>query len=189
VNAEGLWRWSLNADGDGEIAARFWRQLVKSLVHEGQHGVQADRPRYRVGQEAVITAPGPEAFTVTAPDGGKSTLTRAEGGSRLTLTTAGRWMIAQGARQLTIPVDADVREIVELPRRDERLARLAGSTGGEVVEITDAVALADRLGRRADLRVEAPKSIPLVTMPWWLLLFAGLLASEWWLRRRRHGAI
>lgn len=189
VNAEGLWRWSLNADGDGEIAARFWRQLVKSLVHEGQHGVQADRPRYRVGQEAVITAPGPEAFTVRAPDGGKSTLTRAEGGSRLTLTTAGRWMIAQGARQLTIPVDADVREIVELPRRDERLARLAGSTGGEVVEITDAVALAERLGRRADLRVEAPKSIPLVTMPWWLLLFAGLLASEWWLRRRRHGAI
>jgi hypothetical protein len=98
-------------------------------------------------------------------------------------------MITQGARQLTIPVDADVREIVELPRRDERLARLAGSTGGEVVEITDAVALAERLGRRADLRVEAPKSIPLVTMPWWLLLFAGLLASEWWLRRRRHGAI
>ncbi len=189
VNAEGLWRWSLNAEGDGEVAARFWRQLIKSLAHEAQEGIQADRPRYRVGQEAVITAASAEALTVTTPDGRQSVLPRNDGGSRLVLPTPGRWLVTHGTRRLTLPVEADVREVTDLPRRDERLARLAGATGGEVVEVAAAVALAERLGRRADLRVVAPRRHPLITTPWWLLLFVGLLAGEWWLRRRRHGAI
>jgi len=189
VNAEGLWRWSLGADGDGEVAARFWRQLIKSLAREGQAGLQADRPRYRAGQEAVLTAAGDEVLVLSAPDGRQTSLPRGDGSVRVTLAVAGRWTVTQGARRLTLPVEADVREVTDVARRDERLARLAGATGGVVVEADAAASLADRLARRADLRVAAPRNIPLITSPWWLLLFTGLLAVEWWLRRRRHGAI
>ena len=189
VNAEGLWRWSLSADGDGEVAARFWRQLIKSLAREGQAGLQADRPRYRAGQEAVLTASGDEALVLSAPDGRQTSLPRGDGSVRVPLLVAGRWTVTQGTRRLTLPVEADVREVTDVARRDERLARLASATNGVVVEADAAASLADRLARRADLRVAAPRSIPIITSPWWLLLFTGLLAVEWWLRRRRHGAI
>jgi hypothetical protein len=193
VNAEGLWRWSLGNENDADVAARFWRQLVKSISKNGQSPMQADRPRYRSGQEASISVAGDEPLTVTKPNGQRQTVPMASEGNvrmaRLRLEEVGSYTFEQAGRTMTIPVEADVREVTDITRRDDRLARLAGRTGGQMVSLTEAKSLAERLTRRADLRVTEPIVTPLVTSAWWLLVFVGLLACEWWIRRRRYGAI
>ena len=195
VNAEGLWRWTLAADGDSEVAARFWRQLVKSLVHDERSRLAADRPRYRVGQEAVISVPEPASGAVApplaakGPDGQPLALAVSQGSARLRLDRPGFHIISRGTERLTVIAEADVRELTDIARRDDRLARLAGATGGDAAPVDQAVAIASRLVRRADLRIAAPRITPLVSSPWWLLAVAALLAGEWWLRRRKHGVV
>jgi hypothetical protein len=190
VNAEGLWRWALADTQDGEAAARFWRQLAKATARDAGQGLAGDRPRYRVGQEAIISSPANDgAMTVTLPDGTSRTLTPAQHEARLVLDAPGLWTLGRGEDRLTLVVEADVREMVDTARRDERLLRLAEATGGALVDADQAAALGARLQRRADLLTEAAPSRPLTTTPWWMLVLAVLLGGEWWLRRRRHGVV
>lgn len=192
VNAEGLWRWALDATpgADGELAARFWRQLAKALVPDAGAALGGDRPRYRVGQQAVISAPADAtSATVTRPDGSAVSVALSGGQGRLALDAAGAWLVALDRHRLVLIAEPDVREVADSARRDDRLARLAGTTGGELVAAADAAELAARLARRADLQVDAPRSEPLVPGGWWLPPLVALLAAEWWLRRRRHGVV
>jgi hypothetical protein len=194
VNAEGLWRWSLGNENETDVAARFWRQLIKSISKNGQSPMQADRPRYRSGQEASISVSGEEMVSVTKPNGQRLAVPVApsEGGlrvARLRLDEVGSYIFEQAGRTMTIPVEADVREVTDIARRDDRLARLAGRTGGQMVSLADAQALAERLTRRADLRVKEPVVTPLITTGWWLLIVVGILTGEWWIRRRHYGVI
>jgi len=192
VNAEGMWRWAMTAapGSDSELAARFWRQLAKALVPDAGAALGADRPRYRVGQEAVISAPAAAtALTVTDPAGATINVALSDGQGRLLLTAAGAWQVALDAHRLVVIAEADVREVADSARRDDALARLAGSTGGELIAASAAADLAARLARRADLQIDAPRPEPLVPGGWWLPPLVALLAAEWWLRRRRHGVV
>jgi hypothetical protein len=191
VNAEGMWRWTLNAhaESDVEVAGRFWRQLVKTLVHDEQGRLSSDRPRYRVGQEALISAPGDAPVVVHDPDHQPVAVTISQGAGRLACTKPGLYSLDQGARRLTLIVEPDVREITDIQRRDDRLARLTSATAGALVEVEQAATIATLLSRRADLQVVAPQTTPLVTSPWWVAVLAVLLGGEWFVRRRRHGVV
>jgi hypothetical protein len=188
VNAEGVWHWSLSED-DGEVAARFWRQLVKSLVVDASVTLRSDRPRYRTGQEAVISVTGKNPVSVRDPAGAQSALVCNEGEGRIALNAPGCYTLTCSGQQLTLVVDADEREITDIARRDDRLARLAEATAGDVVECEQADELARRLARRTDLQVVAARAEPMITSVWWLLTVITCCAAEWWLRRRKHGVI
>ncbi len=189
VNGEGMWRWTLG-QSDGEVAARFWRQLVKALVQGQGAGLSADRANPQVGQEVQIAVSGTSATVqVTAPDGSRGALPVSAGVARVPLDAVGWWQVRDGAAELWLAVAAEVREVVDTARRDDRLARLAGRTGGAVLTLAEAGRLAERLRRRADLAVAEPQRHPWVTTPWWLLAISGLLAGEWFWRRRVRGVV
>jgi hypothetical protein len=189
VNAEGLWRWTLAEQADGEGAARFWRQLAKVVARNADRGLSADRPRYRVGDSATIGTPDVAPISVLTPAGTTVLITPDHGEARIAIDAAGLWQVSQGAERMTLVAEADVREVVDISRHDERLLRLAQATGGALVAAEQATELGARLRRRADLMQETPLSEPLVTTPWWVLVVAMLLGLEWWLRRRRHGVV
>ncbi len=188
VNAEGLWRWGLQ--GQVEVAERFWRQLVKAVARNGEEPLRPDRPRYRAGMQATVAlANGTAAVSVRGPDGRESSVSAVAGVALIALPEPGLYRLTRSGATATLVVDADVREIADLPRRDDRLARLAAATGGELIDAAAALDLGARLARRADLQIEAPRTEQLITHAWWMPVLAACLCSEWWLRRRRHGVV
>ena len=95
VNAEGIWRWSLDRSLDSNTAARFWRQLVKGLVRRQAPPLAADRPRYRQFQEATISVSNGDEVSVQSPNGTTETTKVENGRIRLELEQAGLWTISQ----------------------------------------------------------------------------------------------
>ena len=206
VNAEGTWRWALGdlgeksgsggASAENAAAERCWRQLARTLVKDVAPPLSADRDRYRTGQRAVIAvrsgAPAQGTLTAQLPDGSRRQLAVGDSTVGLDLVQAGLWRISSPECSLAIPVDADVREITDLPARPERLARLASATGGRALIAGDRDGidrLAADLRRRAELLQPAPRREPLLHSAWWVVILTAALALEWWLRRTRFGAI
>lgn len=186
VNAEGLWRWSLGREDDA--AGGLWRQLARLVVRD-PGGLSADRPRYRVGQEARL-ALGDGQASVTDPAGTTRPLAAADGAAALRPDAPGLWRVAAAGQELILPVEADLREVTATARRDRRLERLAAATGGIALPAGQAAELGARLARRAELAADAPRPVPLAAeWWWWTLAVAALAAAEWWLRRSRHGTV
>jgi hypothetical protein len=191
VNAEGLWRWRLEARSTA--ADRFWRQLLKGLVEGGGGPLRGDRPRYRSDSVATV-AIDPEVvrpLQLRAPDGTTTSLPAPGDELRIPLPRPGIWRLssADNAAATSLIVAADLRERLELNRNDARLLRLTQSTGGHLVEAAGAAELGASLARRAELRAAAATVEPLITAPWWVPLVVLLLGAEWWLRRTRHGVV
>lgn len=71
-----------------------------------------------------------------------------------------------------------------LPGASDHLAAFASSRGGAVIPMAELDTLPARLSAAVP---RTPSDIPSHPMrsPWWTLPFAGLLATEWWSRRRR----
>lgn len=186
VNAEGVWRWSLGREEDA--SGRLWRQLARLAVRD-PGGLSADRPRYRQGQTARISAPAATA-QVTPPGGSARSLALQDGSTGLLLDQPGLWVVASEGQRLSLPVEGDAREATDTARRDRRLERLAAATGGTVAAAADAAGLGGRLARRAELMADVPRPVPLVVAWWWwALILGGMLGLEWWLRRVRHGRV
>ncbi|MEK7412733.1 MAG: hypothetical protein AAB263_05375, partial [Planctomycetota bacterium] len=189
LNGDGLWRWN---HADPQLSERLWRQVAKTLAAGAAPPLAADRERYRVGAQARIAVTGSDAaaMTVTAPDGTTASVPITDGVAVITMNAAGRWRLARGVITLTLVADEDAREFTDDARRDERLARLAATTGGRALLVTQATELGSALARRADLQVGAPRRIPLVVAWWWWVVIAGaFLGWEWWLRRRTYGRV
>jgi hypothetical protein len=70
------------------------------------------------------------------------------------------------------------------PSSLERLAAFASSRGGSVVALSEVETLPARLSAAAPSTLRDTPANPMRS-PWWMLPFAGLLATEWWSRRRR----
>jgi hypothetical protein len=189
VNAEGLWRWSLGERQKQapahDPAAMFWRQVMKLLAGDKQHGLVSDRPRYRVGQQARISSEISSDMQVTTPNG--QPLTLSSDNAQVALTQSGRYSVVQGEQQLSLFVDPDVREQTQTARRDDRLARLSSVTNGHIILPEQAEQFAEQFARRADLRSSQTTIIPLITSPWWVMVVLAVLSFEWWIRRRRYG--
>jgi len=79
----------------------------------------------------------------------------------------------------------EARDYVEpVTASGDHLAAFAASRGGAVIPMADVATLPARLSAVAPSRVHDTPSNPMRS-PWWMIPFAGLLATEWWSRRRR----
>ncbi len=78
-----------------------------------------------------------------------------------------------------------VSDTAQPPRADEdELTGAVSAHGGTVVSAGDAAPLITRL--RASVAPDRVSSqVRPLRSPWWIVPFAGCLAGEWWLRRRR----
>ena len=191
VTASGWWGWH---QAEPKAAERLWRQLVKAVATGGTPLLMADRDRYHAGMQVRLAVSQPATaapianVSVTDPEKAVSSVAVHDGVAVMPVPRAGIWQCAVSGQQLTIVVEADVRELVDDARDEARLARLAARTGGRLG--TDPVQLGAQLARRADLGAAAPRRTSLVTAWWWWMPLVGaLLAAEWWIRRRRHGVV
>lgn len=71
-----------------------------------------------------------------------------------------------------------------LPGDAGRMSAFAAAHGGEVVAMADVTSLGERLRAALDVPISDTPTRPMRS-PWWIAPFAGLLAGEWWSRRRR----
>ncbi len=189
VNAEGLWRLSLNG-ADRAAPARFWRALLKALVADADAPITADRNRYTVGQTARVAVREGDSVAVLRPGTDEAIMTPVSAGLALIgLPQAGLWRIGTAPAAIDLVVDPDVAEVVDSARRDDALQRLADATGGEVVAASQAEGLGQRLRRRADLLVPTPTMTPLVPGSPLIILLILVLGAEWFLRRRSYGKV
>jgi len=186
VNAEGLWRWNLGRSEDA--AGQLWRQLARLAVRD-PGGLSADRPRYRVGQTARLSASS-TSVKIATPNAVTRDVPLSDGAAAVLLDQPGLWRIESGDQRLTLPVESDVRELTDTASQLRRLERLSSTSGGSLVTATEAASLGARLARRAELMTDAPRPVPLtVAWWWWTLILVAMVGTEWWLRRIRYGRV
>lgn len=76
------------------------------------------------------------------------------------------------------------QHIEPLAASPDHLASFASSRGGAVVPMAEVATLPARLSAAVPTTTRDTPSHPMRS-PWWMIPFAGLLATEWWSRRRR----
>lgn len=191
INLDGFWRWHL-AGGGREAGERFCRQLLRSVARSPAGDLWAERLRLPVGESAALwTRPdaGVTAIEHVLPDGTRRSLRLSDHGARPRLDQPGTHRFIAGVNAVTVVVEQRLGERIASGRDDARLRRLSSRTGGESLDISEATDLARRLTAERTLAGTAMRSEPLITERWWLLTLAALAASEWWIRRRRHGVV
>ena len=202
VNLDGFWRWHLTpvegraaAGANRELGERFCRQLLRSISRTPSGDLWAERLRIPVGDSVALwTRPdsGLTQLEHTLPDGSRTTLKLADYGARPRLDQPGCHRFSSGGKMVTVIVEQRLGEQVNAGRNDARLIRLAERTGGEAHDLSEADAVAKRLATQRTLAAlpdALSRTEPLITERWWLWLLVGIVASEWWLRRRKHGVV
>jgi len=93
-----------------------------------------------------------------------------------------RLVVAGGVSEFLVVEPGAVQRA--LPGDHTLLTAFATSRGGDAIPIADVATLASRIVAAVS---SAPVDAPTRPMrsPWWIVPFAGLLAVEWWSRRRR----
>ena len=76
------------------------------------------------------------------------------------------------------------QHVEPLPANSDHLAAFASSRGGALISMADVTTLPARLTAAAPATAHDTPSNTMRS-PWWGIPFAGLLATEWWSRRRR----
>lgn len=97
---------------------------------------------------------------------------------RLVVTGAGN-----DARAEFMVVEPD-QYVAAVSANLDRLAAFASSRGGAVFPMAELSTVPARLAAAAPTTPRDTPSNPMRS-PWWMVPFAGLLATEWWSRRRR----
>lgn len=93
-----------------------------------------------------------------------------------------RLVVAGGVSEFLVVEPGAVQRT--LPGDHTWLTAFATSHGGEAIPIADAGTLAPRIVAAASTTPVDTPTRPMRS-PWWIVPFAGLLAVEWWSRRRR----
>lgn len=193
----GLWRWQMRPDGgDAARAAggadageRLWRQVLQACVGSPRGPLMAERSEVAVGEEVVAWLdPDRDPLLpveVLHPDGTRQPVQPQGDRVAVRADRPGLWQVLRGSDRAAVVALTRSREILAPARDDARLARLARATGGTACTTPEALlAEARRLAAAPALEPAGERVEPLVTTVWWFLLALGLLAAEWWIRRR-----
>ena len=211
--ASDTWRWRMELPSQNSSHETFWRQLLRYLVSTTprRFEVASERDTYVAGDGMTVTAelndprfePVSEArvvATVTLPSGReielplepsyeekvvtyRGNLTVTETGVHKISATARRGGVMAGEATSSFLVTAQNREFFDAGQNETLLKRIAAETGGryypmaEAEKVTDEITLLE--GRHSE-RV----SRDLWDMPINFLLLIGLVAGEWFLRKR-----
>lgn len=199
--------WQHRAPTESDFA-RFWPALVSGLA-------AAAPPPIEVALRQSVLRPGDSSqVTITLRDvaagrGSEASVTArtiaADGNQRLVrlwpghtmgtlegmvhASASGRWrlVVQRGADSASVPMLADSAAWTAAPDNADLLTRLTAGAGG--IQMAG-----DNLARLPDVVQELIGADPTpdrwhpMRSPWWILPFALLLATEWWLRRRAGDA-
>jgi hypothetical protein len=196
------WRYR---DGDTQFA-RFWTALLADAVSAAGSTLQVslDKRVLQPGDEASVTVEWqslddiPPALSARADfvcNSGEIGPVRLWPGARrgvftgvVSPDTAGtceiRAMVARPI-QLTGTAALAVVDALRLPLGDRQtLEASVAAHGGITVETDDEATLIAR-ARQSHSSTTEPREVRPMRSPLWIVPFAGCLAAEWWLRRRR----
>ena len=206
-----LWKWALQPEPVRPVYGLLWRQAVRVLTGQtegGQHlALHWDKEFYRPGETAVgqIRALGPEAATVrfTAELEAKGqtvpvTLEPAPGDEQAFQVKLRfreradynfRLVAYQGDRVLEtykkhFPVAAQLPEGARLEPDELFLKKLAEDGGGSYFREDEASRFPELFSEKNARKVTVKEVALAEAGPWFLLVFLGLLAGEWILRRK-----
>lgn len=187
---------------------RLWPTLVAELAAAASPPLELalDRTVLRPGDSTLArvtlrdvaagqAAEASVAAELVAEDGGRRMVRLWPGLGKGTLVgtvrppTGGSWrlVVARGSDSASAPLLADPRAALARPDGRDLLAALVAGGGG--AQLTG-----DNLARLPDVVQELIGADPTpdrwhpMRSPWWILPFAFLLATEWWLRRRAGDA-
>jgi hypothetical protein len=207
------WRWRYYT-GEQAFNG-YWVQTLRYLARGKKLGQRkltfaSERPAYQLGEAARLSVRALDPHLLTQlPDELRVQLIDSKGqvvrdasllrrGAQgdaftggFTADRVGRYTVrlaspAAGVEDITVPLEVTVPR-VELndPKLDRAsLARVAEVTGGKVIEFAD-------VSKLPELIPSAEKDIPLIsrsllsTAPLALLMFTGLITTEWILRKRQ----
>ncbi len=214
VGSSGLWRWSFvpDARSDGlDLFRRLWAQIIRWLVFDsdflpGQDiTFHTERTTYQPGErirftlrtrQVALDAYHP-ALTIHPPEGPALRIEPArventpdftatfvpeqEGEYRVTLDNN----IGQPRQdELRFTAYADFEETRLVSSDRETLAHLARETGGAPLTLEELDSLPARVRAFADETAQRPTPVDSWDTGFWLAVLTGILALEWWLRRR-----
>lgn len=211
--ASDTWRWRMELPSQNASHETFWRQLLRYLVSTTprRFEIATERDVYVPGDEVTISAelndprfePITDAkvtSTVTTPSGGRielpltsvyeekvvsyrGNLTVSETGIHTVSVSARSEKMASTETRTAFLVSDQSREFFEAGQNTPLLKRIAAETGGQYYPLADAGKVADEItlleGRNSE-RVARD----LWDMPINFLLLIGLVAGEWFLRKR-----
>lgn len=208
-----LWRWGLSDADAHKDMDRLWRQLMRWLVVDVNDAItfaaetEADdhervklavrvRDRaFKANSDAIVK------IEVTQPDGSKSQLfaepSLKEAGlfeTEFFSSTPGNYRAmatvedaekrtALGGKAVGWTYDPMAREFASLAPNRDLMKRIAGETGGEMIELADIAKLPEML-KNIRVPVEVTLATPLWHSPWIFAAILLLLLGEWMLRRK-----
>jgi hypothetical protein len=207
------WRWRFRA-GD-RYFGRYWLQTIRfmarsRLVGQRQAEIQTDRRRYQRGQPIQFRVRFPNPGI--APAGGDVTIQiqrKGQGPRKLALKLVpGTKNVFEGAipqaaegeyevRLLPPPsleraitaefrVEAPLSERERIEMNEPELRKAAEATGGKFYTPIEAEALVEDLPRPSPVPLDTDPPIPLWNTWPVLVLFLGLITTEWVLRKRKQ---
>jgi len=214
VASNTLWQWTRAGEVMRVGYGIFWRQAIRFLSGKTEGGrvlsVSWDKEHYRPGETAVATvrlgadrdAEGVRLSPALTLDGKSRPVSLDPGGAdRRTWTAQMRFgergtyeirLSAYEGEQLLETYERDVLVEALLPEgsklemRAGDLRQLAERSGGGYVSEAEVAKLGGNFAATLGERTVA-KELPLAqTGPYFALLVMGLLAMEWWLRRRSN---
>ncbi len=110
-----------------------------------------------------------------------------EGTVRAAVSGAGRLEVQRGSDTVSVPLMADPAAVHARPGGADLLARWVAGSGGARVTGDNLARLPDVVHKLIGVEPTPERWHPMHS-PWWILPFAFLLATEWWLRRRAGDA-
>jgi hypothetical protein len=213
ITGDGLWRWKMAGPDEHDVYGRFAGNAARLLTARGELDrvvVSTDRDVYASGEDVRVSAQvyggdfriaadasvvvsvstregaAPVRTLTLEPDGDFHTgaLGALEPGSYVLRASASVKGETVGTAEAQLVVDRFSLEDAEIRRRSALLTRLARESGGgyytpETVETMPGHVPLEWTTRTRRTEIEVWNS------PWLLLLAAGLLSSEWALRRKQ----
>ena len=198
-----IWLWARGFEGGGP-QAELLRRLAHWLMKEPDLEEEALSARVHDGRLLIerrsLTA-GPAEVTVTGPSGDKRTVTleadddEAPARARVDLEGPGLYRVDDGSRTaLAAAGDLNSIEMTDLRATADRLAPIAGETGGGVAWIAAGIPEVRRtrsgrdtagrgwigLRRNQAFAITGVAETPLLPGPLALVLILGTLAAAWW---------
>jgi hypothetical protein len=208
VASNTIWEWARKTEVMRGAYATFWRQAVRNLTGKVEGGrvlsVRWDKEFYRPGDLAVMEIRCAELRLTAAVTMNNETKPLAvepvkgragESAVQWRFKERGEYVFRlvayQGENVLesyekTQPVAPLLAEGSRLELDEEGLKKLAEKGGGMFLRESEAGQLAKNLAARLWQKTTLSEMPLAQAGPWFVLIVLGLLASEWWMRRKMN---
>ena len=208
---EASWRWRMLLPSSDQSYERFWRQAVRWLAQSAPDPVTLTLPPAPATGDGIpvqiaardrsyaMRADATVNVSVTSPSGRVESVRAdpwpSQGGrfrAAVRANEPGIYRVSVDARQGQTPLGSPVAtmlvggvdaEMTDPRLNEDTLRRIARASGGAVLAVGDTRGLLDRLTAAAPAALLALRK-DLWHTGWSFAILAGLLASEWLLRRR-----